>query len=130
MLGRYHTSSAVESIQESLDFIGVETALKPGRAWRHVAGPKLDPAAIRASLSMDRETTARVDRANRTFWRETNAKAEESALVRRHDPPINVTGGYRFPGAPQIDRGLATLPARTNDLAETANAAPIPETTS
>jgi hypothetical protein len=131
MLGRYHTSSAVESIQKTPDFIGVKTALNPGRDWRQVAGPKLDPAALRASLPMDPETAARVDRANRTFWREAGAKAQEPVLIRRHDSPINLTGGYRFPGVPQIDPELATLPASTNDPAETAiNAAPIPEATS
>jgi hypothetical protein len=115
MLGRYHSSSAVESIQKSPDFIGVKTALNPGRAWHQVAGPELDHAALRASLPMDHETAARVDRANRTFWREANAKAEVSALIRRHDSPVNLTGGYRFPGAPQIDPEPATLPARTDD---------------
>jgi hypothetical protein len=115
MLGRYHSSSAVESIQKSPDFIGVKTALNPGRAWRQVAGPELDQAALRASLPMDHETAARVDRANRTFWREANAKAEESALIRRHDSPINLTGGYPLPSAPQIDSERATLPARIDD---------------
>jgi hypothetical protein len=64
---------------------------------------------------MDPETAARVDRANRTFWREANAKAEESALIRRHDSPINLNGGYPSPDVPQIDPELATLSARIDD---------------
>jgi hypothetical protein len=117
MLGRYHPSSAVESIQKTLDFIGVKTALNPGRAWRQVAGPELDPAALRlASLRPDKENAARVDRANRGFWRDANAKAEEAALIRRHGSPINLIGGYRFPDSLRIDLRPLAPPSAAGPL--------------
>jgi hypothetical protein len=104
ILGRYHPSSAVESIQTSPDFVGAKTGLDHSRAWRQVAGPKLDRAALRlASLRPDREAAARVDRANRGFWRDANAKAEKATLIRRLGSPINLIGGYRFPDSLRID---------------------------
>jgi hypothetical protein len=36
-------------------------------------------------------------------WRDYNAKAEQRCSIKRHDPPVNIVGGYRFPGAPVID---------------------------
>jgi hypothetical protein len=89
MLGRYHPSSAVESIQETPGFNGVKSGLDRGRAWRQVAGPKLDHAALHlASLRLDKATAARVDRANRGFWRDANFKAEQAMLIRRLGSPI------------------------------------------
>lgn len=104
MLGRYSASSAVKAIEKTPDFIGVKQPLKDSRAWRQVAGPELDPAALRlASLQPDKETAARVDRANRGFCRDANAKAEKAALIRHLGSPINLIGGYRFPNSPLID---------------------------
>jgi hypothetical protein len=32
-----------------------------------------------------------------------NANAEAACLIKRGDPPINIIGGHKFPGAPIID---------------------------
>jgi hypothetical protein len=41
---------------------------------------------------------ARIDRLNRKYSRGGN-----TTLIKRHHPPVNIVGGYRFPDAPNID---------------------------
>jgi hypothetical protein len=88
---------------------------KVGRPFRQVAGPELSPTALRlASIPLDPELTARLERAHRPHV-EARAKAkraaERKALIRRRTSPANVIGGYQFPGAPAVDFGPIEPPA-------------------
>jgi len=73
---------------------------KVGRPFRQVAGPELGPTALRlASLPLDPELAARLERTHRTYA-EARAKAKRAAarkaLIRRRTPPVNVLGGHRW----------------------------------
>jgi hypothetical protein len=52
-------------------------------------------------------------------------------LIGPHDPPVNIVGGYRFPGALQIDLNPASIPTPADPAALFAAAIPadlsIPE---
>jgi hypothetical protein len=65
----------------------LNTAQKSGRGYRVVAGPAADPINFRNWPELPPRTT----------------------LIKRTSPPVNVIGGYRFPGAPTVD--LAPSPA-------------------
>jgi hypothetical protein len=109
--GRYVASNAKLAAKDA-DSIGLKQPLKPGRPWRLVAGPELTPSAFHCATVGAEEAVEAINRTNARHWREANAKAEERCLIQRHDPPINVLGGYRFPGAPNIDLSpIATAPA-------------------
>jgi len=86
---------------------GLKTGTKDGRPFRIVAGPDLSPASFRlAALPLDPRVAARLDRANAGFldWlRKSKQAAARRALIKRHHPPVNVLGGYRFPNAPAVD---------------------------
>ncbi len=43
-----------------------------------------------------------VPKANRT-WLKAERRATRRALIQYTTPPVNIIGGYRFPGAPAID---------------------------
>jgi hypothetical protein len=80
-----------------------------------VAGPTLSPTSFRlAALPPDPAFDARIARANASFgdWlRRSKHAAARRALIKRHHPPANVLGGYRFPKAPTIDlRPVEDLP--------------------
>ena len=75
----------------------LKTGAKSGRAFRIVAGPDLHPVNLR--IPPELPTPSRADRGFREYIRRESAKA----LFQRDTPPVNVIGGYRFPGAPQID---------------------------
>jgi hypothetical protein len=49
------------------------------------------------------EAIEAINRTNARHWREHNAKAEEKCFIKRPDPPVNIVGGYKFPGAPAAD---------------------------
>jgi hypothetical protein len=55
--------------------------------------------------------------------REYNAAAEAGCSIKRHDPPVNVVGGRRFPDAPVIDLAPITRspPPPANDTAVSHN---------
>src|SRR5262249_48407082 len=77
---------------------------KAGRGFVQIAGPALSPTALRlASLPLDPELAARLERAHRAYV-DARAKAkraaERKALLRRRTPPVNVLGGYKFPTEP------------------------------
>jgi hypothetical protein len=46
------------------------------------------------------------NRLNAKHWRDRN----DACLIKRDTPPVNVVGGYKFPGAPIVD--LAPAPVR------------------
>jgi len=63
-----------------------------------VAGTLGDPELRLATLSIDRVTAARIDRVNREY-----SRGDRITSIKRHHPPVNIVGGYRFPDAPNID---------------------------
>jgi hypothetical protein len=72
---------------------------------RAKTGAKTDRAdidlAIRESLrQLDAEKTSVSRRTNLRYWREAR---QPGCLIQRHDPPVNILGGYKFPDAPKID---------------------------
>jgi hypothetical protein len=78
----------------------------PAQVYRQVAGPELSSTALRlAAFPLDPELTARLERAHRTYV-ENRAKTKRAparrALIKRSHPPVNVLGGYDFPGAPVV----------------------------
>jgi hypothetical protein len=50
-------------------------------------------------------------RANAKFWPEHNTKAEAACLIKRHSPPVNLLGGYKFCDAPAVYPAPKDVPA-------------------
>ena len=84
--------------------IGVHGSEKTDRLLRVIAGILSDTELRLASVSVDRVTAARIDRLNRGY-----ARADSTTLIKRHHPPVNIVGGYRFPDAPSVDVGSTDL---------------------
>jgi hypothetical protein len=77
---------------------GVCEPEKADRPWRQVAGPALSWAELRlATIPIDKTTAARVERTNRDY-----ARGDTRTLIKRSHLPINVQGGYKWPGTPSI----------------------------
>lgn len=84
----------------------LETSIKPGiknGTWRTVAG-KLTPAQFHCATVGGEEAVEAINRTNLRHWREYNAKREQVCLIKRHHPPVNILGGYKFPDAPSDRR--------------------------
>jgi len=131
---RYQTSVLGHNGVGSAHSMGLKTGSKVGRPFRLVAGPTLSPTSFRlAALPPDPAFDARIARANAGFgdWlRRSKHAAARRAQIKRHHPPVNVLGGYRFAGAPDIDlRPVEDLPAVRSQWAPTGEgiAPPIPE---
>jgi hypothetical protein len=97
--GRYSPCSSVSSASKTLDFAGLKRPLKPDRACRQIAGPKLSPWQLHCALIGAEEAVAEAHQKNRPHWRKHNAEA----LVQPHHPPVNIVGGYKFPTAPDVE---------------------------
>jgi hypothetical protein len=83
---------------------GVKTGTKSGRAWRRVAGPDL--TEINLQIRLDAELAARLDRAHAGYFeaaRKAKRAAARKTLLKRHHPPVNIVGGYKFSDAPAVD---------------------------
>jgi hypothetical protein len=90
MLGRYHPSSAVESIQKTPSSNRVKSGLDHGRAWRQVASPKLDHAALHLGHSSAGQVDRRAGRSCKPrLPGDANVKAEQATLIRRLGSSIN-----------------------------------------
>jgi hypothetical protein len=78
------------------------------------AARKLAVSVALAALPLDRETAARTARHNdpARILRETawGRPLLPSPIFMRHTPPLNIIGGYRFPGAPEVDLSAAIAP--------------------
>ena len=86
---RYPSSPNAHTGAESAHSTGLKTGTKSGQGWRIVAGPTdIHPINLR-SFPAD-IAAARTGRPG-------------PVLITRTTPPVNVIGGYRFPGAPAID---------------------------
>jgi hypothetical protein len=78
--------------------IGVCGLEKADRPRRVVAGTLSDTELHLNALPVDRVTAARINRLNREY-----SRRDSTTLIKRHHPPVNIVGGYRFPDAPNID---------------------------
>ena len=77
------------------DFIAAKMPLKPDRPpWRIIAGSELSPTALHCATVPAREPVEAAKRANDRLWRV------------RHRTPVNLIGGYRWPGALPLEREL------------------------
>lgn len=100
--GRYVASPHAKITQEKPDFVDSKSPIKPDRAWRIVAG-EISPSALHCAVVGAGEAVEASNRTNARHWREANARAEATCLIKRDDSPVNIVGGYKFPGAPAID---------------------------
>jgi hypothetical protein len=100
---RYYPTSAAFEASKSPDSIGSKPPPASDRPWRVVAGPEPSPSALHCATIGAAESIEAISRTNARHWREHNARAEEKCLIKRHDPPGNTVGGYKFPGAPAVD---------------------------
>jgi hypothetical protein len=101
-LGRYVPPSDGVSPLENPIKMGIKSGVAGGRAWRIVAG-ELTPTQLHCATVGATEAVEAINRTNARHWREANAKAAERCSIKRHDPPVNIAGGYKFPGAPVIE---------------------------
>ncbi len=86
----------------------VKTTIRSDRAWFKVAGPDAHPINYR--IPLNRKTAADNTRTHKAYWQQ--AAKHGVALIQYGDPPINILGGYKFPGAKTVSRGpTAQLPA-------------------
>jgi hypothetical protein len=104
--GRYPLSD--KTISESLDFIASKQRTE-GRRWRTIAGPALSPAALHAATISDGPDMEwrggqyeGVEARNKDKLRKHFKAQAEKCLIQAHHAPIDVVGGYRFSGAPQL----------------------------
>lgn len=72
----------------------VKTTINSDRAWRQIAGPDVPDVNLR--IPLDPDFARRIARVHNSYW-------EKKALICSADPPINIGGGYKFPGAKTID---------------------------
>jgi hypothetical protein len=100
----YPGSVLAHNASRSADKTGLKIGTFGGRAWRKVAGPEL--AEINLRVPLEPELAARLERAH-SFYREALQKSKRAAarraLIKRRHPPVNILGGHRFPGAPELD---------------------------
>ena len=104
---RYLTSVLGPNGLRSPHFTGLKTGQKSGRPFCIVAGPALSPDAFRlATLPTEPKFTARLARAHAPFLealKKAKRAAARRALTKRRHPPVNVLGGYKFPGALAVE---------------------------
>jgi hypothetical protein len=110
----YHRSHISNYGSRSAHFTGVKSALKSDRApaWVQIAGPPIDP--INLMIPLEPVFAARLGKMHCQLLEKVRHDAEEKALLKRHHPPVNIVGGYRFPIAPEIELSLAD-PVKAED---------------
>jgi hypothetical protein len=101
-IGRYYPTRDVRHPLKNSIKLGTKSGLADDRPWRVVAGPEPSPSVLHCATVGAAEAIEAANRTNARHWREHNAKAEEKCLIKRHDPPVNIVGGFKFPGAPVI----------------------------
>jgi hypothetical protein len=120
----------------SADKSGLKTGQKSGRPFRIVAGPNLSPTSFRlASLPLDPEFAARLDRAHASYFKaraEARRAVAAAAVIKPRDWPIDLLGGYRVPGARRVDLSPIgasewATPSRWKPGGAGADAPPIPD---
>ena len=90
--------------------VGLKEAGKHPAPWRIAAGQELTPTQFHCATVGADEANEASRKINARHWREHNAKVQ----IQHHHAPVNVLGGYKFPGAPNIDLNpIATAPTPT-----------------
>jgi hypothetical protein len=97
--GCYAGTSPAKLASKTPDFIDPKMPLRTEQPWRVVAGPKLSSSALRCATIGGGEAVEAINRTNLRHWR----GAEAGCSIKRHDAPVNVLGGHKFPGAPIVD---------------------------
>jgi hypothetical protein len=86
----YPSSPIAHNAQESSTNSRPKTATESGRGWRVVAGPAADLHPINLRPHSADSAAMRTGRPG-------------PILFTRTTPPLNIIGGFKFPGAPMID---------------------------
>ena len=81
----YSSAPIAHNAQKNSTKSKPKTGAESGRAWRVVAGPEVHPINLR---SFSADTAA------------SRAGRPGPVLITRQSAPVNIIGGYRFPGAP------------------------------
>jgi hypothetical protein len=103
-VGCYHPTPLAENSTKKRAKSKPKTALKVGRPIRKIAGPDLPEENFHIPLwpelveRLNRIHAALIERDRKAKWH-----AARRAVIKRHIPPANVLGGYKFPDAPDID---------------------------
>lgn len=95
-------SGSVKERARNADGMGIKSATD-ARPWRVIAGPQLTADQLRCATVPDGGEHERIEAKNRAALRAHFAKLAKDCLIQPHHPPVNILGGYRFPGAPVID---------------------------
>jgi hypothetical protein len=101
---RYRWAKTGERPPRSAHSTGLKTGSKSGRALRKVAGRDLPEINLR--IPLDPERVSRLDRDHADYFearKKAKRAAARKALIKRHHPPVNIVGGYKFPDAPAVD---------------------------
>jgi len=105
--------------------MGIKSA-SDARPWRVIAGPPLGERSLHsAALPLDPRYADYIDRLNVEPLKRHFAELGRKAIFQRHTPPLNIVGGYKFPGAPKVDLQPAAQPALSKSDAPAPP--PIPE---
>jgi hypothetical protein len=116
-LGKWvRVAGPVRTPLKSVDSTGVKTRTEDGRGYRLIAGPILSETALQfAALPLDAELARRLDRQHQEHI-ESRKKAKRTAarkaLIKCHHPPLNIIGGFAFPGTPTIDLSPIDAPSQ------------------
>ena len=102
-------SAVIDPLKTSIK-PGVKSGVATDRPWRIVAGQELTAEQLHCATIADGPNCEwkggeyqRIEARNRALLREHFRRLGAKALIQRHHAPVNVLGGYRFPGAPNID---------------------------
>ena len=97
-------------LKKPLILLNSKQPLKPDRAWRIVAGPELTPNQLHCATVPDGPNCRweggeyeRIEKRNKAMLRAHFSDKAAECLIQPHHPPVNVVGGYKFPGAPVVD---------------------------
>jgi hypothetical protein len=116
MLGSYLPSTSAPNAARNPIKQGLSSPLKPAARYQIVAGPALSDRQLELATVGAAAVLAQNRRANARFW-------DEAAQIKRDTPPVNIIGGYRFPGAPKIR--LSAIPLEPDLVAVAPSAVPI-----
>ena len=123
---RYPRQALGHNAEKKLAKSTLKTGAKSGRGWLQIAGAKLSPRSFAAATSPVEIPTSAANLAFAEYWAETLRRAARDCRFKKNTPPVNVVGGYRFPGAPKIDfaslspkppsEKLPVVPSAADDL--------------
>jgi hypothetical protein len=122
---RYPSASVADICLGNPIKSGLKSGLKSGRAWCIWAGPDVTDPNIR--IPLDPGSAARMERLGVELALELERKAgrpaaKQKALIGRRTPPVNILGGYKFPGAPAVHLNSTTPTITTTKMANSTAA--------